>query len=86
MTFMTMPKKQKEHHVEPAHGVKPASKKGAKIQRAVAEAETAAARIAATVESDDASIGNAEENCPVIRANHIVFSSGRTGRTRVVFY
>lgn len=27
-----------------------------------------------------------EENCPVIRANRIVFSSGRTGRTRVVFY
>jgi len=79
MTFMTMPKKQKEHRVEPTHGVKPTrTKKAADIERAVAEAT--AERVAAE-QSDDV-----EENCPVIRANHILFSSGRTGRTRVVFY
>lgn len=81
MTFMTMPKKQKEHRVEPAHGVKPASKKAAQIQRAVVAAASAAAE---AVESE--AVADGEENCPVIRANHIVFSSGRTGRTRVVFY
>ena len=79
MTFMTMPKKQKEHRVEPAHSVKPSQgKKAAEIQRAVAEA---AAENAAVERAEEV-----EENCPVIRANHIVFSSGRTGRTRVLFY
>jgi len=79
MTFMTMPKKQKEHRVDSPHGVKPSqSKKAAEIQRAVAEA---AAEHVAVERTEDV-----EENCPVIRANHIVFSSGRTGRTRVLFY
>lgn len=84
MTFMTMPKKQKEHRVDSAHGVQPtADKKSAAIKRAVAEAaaEHVAVERAAVERAEDV-----EENCPVIRANHIVFSSGRTGRTRVLFY
>jgi hypothetical protein len=79
MTILAMPKKQKEHRVEPAHGVKPPQgKKAAEIERAVAEAT---AESVAVERREDV-----EENCPVIRANHIVFSSGRTGRTRVLFY
>ncbi len=79
MSVMSMPKKQKELRVEPAHRVKPSQgKNSAKIERAVAEA---AAESAAVVRAEEG-----EENCPVIRANHIVFSSGRTGRTRVLFY
>lgn len=74
MTFMMMPNKQpKEHRVDAAHALDAARKKQtAEIARA---AEMAAARNA-----------DGEEKCPIIRANHIVFSSGRTGRTRVVFY
>jgi hypothetical protein len=45
-----------------------------------------AAKHEPVVKRNDAGVGSGEENCPVIRANHIVFSSGRTGRTRVVFY
>lgn len=79
MTFMTMPKKQKETRVDSAHEATPSrTKKAAEIKRAMAEA---AARAVEVPSGDDG-----EENCPVIRANHIVFSSGRTGRTRVVFY
>lgn len=78
MTFLTMPKKQKEVRVDSAHEVKPSrTKKAAEIKRAVAAAAQAV---------EVPSVDDVEENCPVIRANHIVFSPGRTGRTRVVFY
>lgn len=81
MTFMTMPKKlQKDRRVDSAHSVEP-SHAGkptvAELKRAAVEA---AVEAAADQEIDP------EENVPVIRANHILFSSGRTGRTRVVFY
>lgn len=81
MTFMTMPKKlQKDRRVDPAHAVEPKrSTKATEIKRAVAEAAVEH-EVAGEREVDP------EENVPVIRANHIVFSSGRTGRTRVVFY
>lgn len=74
MTVMTLPKKlQKERRVDSAHGSNaPRNESVAKVER--------------VTESAPVREVDAEEKCPVIRANRIVFSSGRTGRTRVVFY
>ena len=84
MTFLAMPKKQKkERRVDSSHAVQPLRTKTAEIERAVAEAE-AVATVAVSVA--DSIAEDVEKNVPVIRANHIVFSSGRTGRTRVLFY
>ena len=49
-------------------------------------ASAIAAKNEPVVNQNDTGSEASEENCPVIRANRIVFSSGRTGRTRVVFY
>jgi len=76
MTVMTLPKKlQKERRLDPAHTAKAAVnnvKPATNVEPVVKQPAPAATDV--------------EDNCPVIRASRIVFSSGRTGRTRVVFY
>jgi len=76
MTVMTLPKKlQKDRRIDATHDVK-----------CVRDESVAKVGDRSDVKSQDGAADDVEENCPVIRANRIVFSAGRTGRTRVVFY
>ncbi|MCE9606962.1 MAG: hypothetical protein K8U03_18920 [Planctomycetia bacterium] len=75
MTVITLPNQtQIERRHDRAH-TSTAQLNDSKMKAERAELETA-----------EAGLDDIEENCPVIRASRIVFSTGRTGRTRVVFF
>jgi hypothetical protein len=61
------------------------AKDEARSEEAVGRAESQAARVL-DVPAEATAVVDAEENCPVIRANQVFLSAANSGRLRVVFF